>query len=273
MLLRLPTSVSEAQEYLTQGAVPIGGATLVWATWQRDGFPDHAMSLRELPEANTIEPDALGAAVVLNRIDGRVPEVLRRAASTVGTGAVRRTATVGGNIVGSTLRCLLPAALVLDARAVVLEPEGVTETDLAEVIAKRHLLLSLRWRTPVTSNYVKAPAEPGGPSPLVVAAALHSVDGDGDGDGDGIGDGVGDQDSNGTGAGTDTTSGTTTGTTLLRVAVRSEDEVFSENAVYQGDTEAALHALRDGSLGRLPAPAWDLVARQVTDLLALSTDH
>lgn len=224
MLLRLPTSVSEAQEYMTEGAVPIGGATLVWATWQRDGFPDRAMSLRELPEANTIEPEALGAAVVLSCIDDRVPEVLRRAAAGVGTGAVRRTATVGGNIVGSTLRCLLPAALVLDARAVILEPEGVTETDLAEVLAKRHLLLSLRWRTPVISNYVKAAAEPGGPSPLVVAAALHRVD---------------------------------DGRTLLRVAVRSEDEVFSESAECHEDaeTEDILRTLRNGSLGRLPAPA------------------
>ncbi|MEU4167162.1 FAD binding domain-containing protein [Streptomyces sp. NPDC026665] len=235
MLLRLPTSVSETQEYLTQGAVPIGGATLVWATWQRDGFPEHAMSLRDLPEANTIEPETLGAAVVLNRIDDRVPEVLRRAASTVGTGAVRRTATVGGNIVGSTLRCLLPAALVLDARAVILEPEGVTETDLAEVVAKRQLLLSLRWNTPITSNYVKAAAEPGGPSPLVVAAALHAVAGGG---------------------------------TLLRVAVRSEDEVFSETAAYHGDAGETLSTLWDGSLGRLPVPARELVGRQVTELLA-----
>ncbi|MFD8738630.1 FAD binding domain-containing protein [Streptomyces sp. NPDC059618] len=235
MLLRLPTSVSEAQEYLTEGAVPIGGATLVWATWQRDGFPDRAMSLRDLPEANTIGPEALGAAVVLNRIDDRVPEVLRRAAAGVGTGAVRRTATVGGNIVGSTLRCLLPAAIVLDARAVILEPEGVIETDLAEVLAKRQLLLSLRWRTPLTSNHHKAAAEPGGASPVVVAAALHPVDG---------------------------------GANLLRVAVRSEDEVFSGSTGCEGGADDMLRSLRDASFGRLPATAWELVVRQVTDLLA-----
>ncbi len=98
MLLRLPTSVTEAQECMAEGAVPIGGATLVWATWQRDGFPALAMSLRDLPEANVLEPEQLGAAVVLQRVDDRVPEVLRRAAGTVGTGAVRRAATVGGNI-------------------------------------------------------------------------------------------------------------------------------------------------------------------------------
>lgn len=161
MLLRLPTSVSEAQECMAEGAVPIGGATLVWATWQRDGFPERAMSLRDLPEANTIGREALGGAVVLNRIDDRVPEALRRAASAVGTGAVRRTATVGGNIVGSTLRCLLPAALVLEARAVVLEPDSVYETDLAEVLAKGHLLLSLRWREPIASSYRKLAGEAG----------------------------------------------------------------------------------------------------------------
>src|SRR5690606_21140601 len=124
VLLRMPTSLSEAQRYLAEGAVPVGGATLVWALWQRDGFPEQAMSLRELPQATLIQREALGAAVLLHQVDDRVPEVLRRAASSVGTGAVRRAATVGGNIVGSTLRCLLPAALVLDARATVLDRDG-----------------------------------------------------------------------------------------------------------------------------------------------------
>ena len=155
MLVRLPRSVSEAQSCLAEGAVPVGGATLVWAGWQRDGFPEQAVSLRELPEAKVIGDGTLGSAVLLHEIDERVPEVLRRAAAGVGTGAVRRTATVGGNIVGSTLRCLLPAALVLDARAVVLEPDGPVETDLAELLAKRPLLLSLHWREPVASGYRK----------------------------------------------------------------------------------------------------------------------
>jgi CO/xanthine dehydrogenase FAD-binding subunit len=174
VLLRLPESVSEAQECVAQGAVPVGGATLVWAGWQRDGFPEQAMSLRNLPEANVVESGRLGAAVVLNRIDERVPEVLRQAAAQVGTGAVRRTATVGGNIVGSTLRCLLPAALVLDARATVLERDQVFETDLAEVLAKQHLLLSLHWSEPLVSGYRKLEGEAGGPPPLVVAAAVHA---------------------------------------------------------------------------------------------------
>ncbi|MET7892271.1 FAD binding domain-containing protein [Streptomyces mirabilis] len=237
MLLRLPTSVSEAQECMAEGAVPIGGATLIWATWQRDGFPEQAMSLRDLPEANTIGRETLGGAVILNRIDDRVPEALRRAAATVGTGAVRRTATVGGNIVGSTLRCLLPAALVLEARAVVLDPDSVYETDLTEVLAKGHLLLGLRWRDPITSAYRKLPGETGGPPPLVVAAALHTAD---------------------------------TGGTRLRVAVRDGYDVITESTEYDADSDSAqvLDDLRRTAVGALHATAWEAVHELVTDLLS-----
>ncbi|MBL1104259.1 FAD binding domain-containing protein [Streptomyces sp. 5-8] len=234
MLLRLPTSVPEAQECLAEGAVPIGGATLVWATWQRDGFPELAISLSELPEANVIGKETVGSAVVLHRIDTRVPDVLRLAAATVGTGAVRRTATVGGNIVGSTLRCLLPPALVLDARATVLESDGVREADLAEVVAKRPLLLTLRWRTPIASAYRKLPGEAGGEPPLVVASALHSGDGTPE---------------------------------RLRVAVRDGYDVLSGTALGGADAEETLDTLRATGLGDLPAAAWDVVRAQVPRLL------
>ncbi|MFJ9134157.1 FAD binding domain-containing protein [Streptomyces sp. NPDC102256] len=235
MLLRLPTSVSEAQECMAEGAVPIGGATLVWAGWQRDGFPELAMSLRDLPEANTIGDGTLGAAVVLHRIDDRLPEVLRGAAATVGTGAVRRTATVGGNLVGSSLRCLLPGALVLDARAVILEQDGVRETDLAEVIAKRHLLLGLRWSAPTASSYHKSEGAAGGAPPLVVAAALHPA---------------------------------ADGRRLLRIAVRDGYEVLGDSILCDTDADSVLGTLRNGDLGQLPSDAWDIMSRQTTDLLA-----
>ncbi|GGS53756.1 MULTISPECIES: FAD binding domain-containing protein [Streptomyces] len=240
MLLRLPTSVTEARECLAEGAVPIGGATLVWAAWQRDGFPDLAMSLRELPEANVLGRDTLGGAVILHRVDARVPDVLRLAAATVGTGAVRRTATVGGNIAGSTLRCLLPAALVLDARATVLEPEGVRDADLAEVVAKRPVLLSLRWRPPVTSAYRKLPGAAGGAPPLVVASALHAEHGAPD---------------------------------RVRVAVRDGYDVLDGTAHRETDAEATLGALRGTALGDLPAAAWEVVRTQVAGLLGTTADH
>ncbi|WP_225834586.1 FAD binding domain-containing protein [Streptomyces sp. NK08204] len=236
MQLRLPTSLSEAQECLAEAAVPIGGATLLWAIWQRDGFPELAMSLRDLPDANVVERGTLGAAVVLNRLDDRVPDVLRLAAATVGTGAVRRTATVGGNLVGSTLRCLLPGALVLDARARVLESDGVHETDLGEVVAKRPVLLSLHWREPIACAYRKLPSDTDGRPPLVVASALCTDDGAG---------------------------------VRLRVAVRHGYDVLSGTSVCGTDTDAerALLALRDTTVGDLPTAAWEVVRSQVTGLL------
>ncbi|GJF25781.1 MULTISPECIES: FAD binding domain-containing protein [Streptomyces] len=235
MLLRLPTSVTEAQECMADGAVPVGGATLVWATWQRDGFPDQAVSLRNLPEATVVGPKTLGGAVVLHQVDDRVPQVLRRAAGSVGTGAVRRTATVGGNLVGSSLRCLLPAALVLDAHATVLGSDGVYATDLYEVVAKRHLLLALHWRTPVASGYHKQPAEAGGPPPLVVATAVHAD---------------------------------AEGRHHLRVAVRDGYEVLSGSTACDDGTDQALGALERTDVGALPPQAREAVHRQVARVLA-----
>jgi CO/xanthine dehydrogenase FAD-binding subunit len=238
VLLRLPGSVPEAREYLAEGAVPVGGATLVWAIWQREGFPEQAMSLCDVPEANALGPESLGAAVVLHRIDDRVPQVLREAAASVGTGAVRRAATVGGNLVGSTLRCLLPAALVLDARATVLEPDGVRETDLAEVLAKRHLLLGLHWREPIACAHHKRPGEAGGRPPLVVAAAVHAEDG---------------------------TSG------RLRVAVRDGYDVLTGSTPCADDTEHLLRTLRHSAFHTLPPADWEEVRRHVTGVLASIT--
>ncbi|SNX58351.1 CO/xanthine dehydrogenase FAD-binding subunit [Streptomyces sp. TLI_55] len=235
MLLRLPTSVSEARQCLSEGAIPVGGATLQWAVWQRDGFPRQAMSLREVPEANVLGAGELGAAVLLHRIDERVPEVLRRAAAGIGTGAVRKSATVGGNIVGSTLRCLLPAAVVLDARAVVLDTEGPYETDLAELTAKRPLLLSLRWRTPLASAYRKLSEAPGGPPPLVVATAVHAPAGL---------------------------------RPRLRIAVRDGYDVLAESTECDSGAESVLDALTGTAIGTLPAEARAVVRDQVTELLA-----
>jgi CO/xanthine dehydrogenase FAD-binding subunit len=177
VLLRLPTSVSEARDCLAAGAIPVGGATLVWAAWQRDGFPEQAVSLRKVPEATVIGEGVLGGAVLLHQVDDRVPQVLRKAAKGVGTGAVRRTATVGGNIAGSSLRDLLPAAIVLDARARVLTADGVDEVDLSELAAKSPVLLSLRWRKPVKGAYTKVADPAGGEVPTIVAAAVDTEGG------------------------------------------------------------------------------------------------
>ncbi|MEU8588770.1 FAD binding domain-containing protein [Streptomyces sp. NPDC048664] len=219
--------------------MPGGRATLVWASWQRDGFPERAMSLRDLPEATRIGNGELGAAVVLHRIDDRVPETLRRAAALVGTGAVRRAATVGGNLVGSSLRCLLPAALVLDARAVTLDREGVEERELAEVVDKHPLLLGLRWHPPAVSAYDKQEGAPSGPPPLVIASAAFT-------------DGTDGEDGH-----------------RIRVAVRDGYEVLTGTAARDAGAGAdqVLRALRATAIGELHSRAWEAACRQVSDLV------
>lgn len=235
MLLRLPTTLTEALECVAEGAVPVGGATLVWAEWQRDGFPAQAVSLRSLPQANVLGREAVGAAVVLHRIDERVPDVLRLAAQLVGTGAVRRTATVGGNLVGSALRCLLPAALVLDARAMVLAPEGAYETDLGTLVAKHPMLLGLRWTEPTASGYRKFAGEAGGPPPAVVATAVHTPE---------------------------------VGPPRLRIAVRAGYQVHSESTVCDGGAEQVADALARTPIGDLlPQPVLAAVREEVADVL------
>lgn len=124
---------------------------------------------------------------------------------------------------------------MLEARAVVLDPDSVYETDLTEVLAKGHLLLGLRWRDPITSAYRKLPGEAGGPPPLVVAAALHTAD---------------------------------TGGTRLRVAVRDGYDVITECTEYDSDSGQVLDDLRRTAVGALHATAWEAVHELVTDLLS-----
>ncbi|MFJ2603879.1 FAD binding domain-containing protein [Streptomyces sp. NPDC091279] len=239
MLLRLPTSLPEARACLTEGAIPVGGATLVWATWQRDGFPEQAMSLREVPEANVLGAEELGAAVLLHRVDDRVPEVLRAAAAGIGTGAVRRTATVGGNLVGSTLRCLLPAATVLGARALVLGVDGPYETELPELLAKQPLLIGLRWRTPVASGYRKLAEVPGGPPPFVIATAVYDT----------------------LAAGPE-----------LRLAVRDGYEFLSERVPCEGlGATDVMSALADTAIGALSDELREAVREQIATVLERAT--
>lgn len=107
-------------------------------------------------------------------------------------------------------------------------------------MAKRHLLLGLRWRTPLTSGYRKEPAEAGGPPPLVVATAVHA-----DGEG-GL---------------------------RLRVAVRDGYDVLSGTTGCGTDAEETFDALGRTDIGALPAGARDVVREQVAGILGPLADR
>lgn len=223
MLLSFPVSLAEAQQHIAEGAVPTGGGTLLWADWQLHGFPKTAVSLRDLPEANVMGAECVGAAVPLARVDSTVPRALRQAAASVGNAHLRLTATVGGNLAGTGPRCLLPALLALEARALVLGHDGVYEQDLALSLTEHRPLISLRWHEPVASASRKLDAGAGAPPP-VVAAALHAPD---------------------------------RGEPHVRVAVRVGHEVLTARVDAGGGIGQVLDALRTSSLAAFPAELRD----------------
>lgn len=232
MLLSFPVSLAEARRHLAEDAVPIGGGTLLWADWQQHGFPERAFSLRDLPEANVLGAECVGAAVALSRVDVSVPRALRQAAASVGNEHLRLTATVGGNLAGTGPRCLLPALVALEARALVLEPDGVREQALAAGLVEQPLI-SLHWREPVASASRKLDAGAGSPPP-VVAAALHAPD---------------------------------HGEPYVRVALRIGREVLTARADATGGIGQVVDALRTSSLATVPAELHEVMADQVSGAL------
>ncbi|MFI6356549.1 FAD dependent dehydrogenase [Streptomyces sp. NPDC050743] len=179
-------------------------------------------------------PDRVGAAVTLDRVGAEVPHALWQAAAAVGNPMVRRTATVGGNLAGSGPRCLLSALRVLEARAVVLDRQDMVGADLDQSLAEGRLMLGLRWTEPLASGYRKLEARAGGPPPIV-ATALHAPPG---------------------------------GTAYARVAVRVGHEVLAGWAEADGGTGAVLRELRETALAGLPQDVQDVLADQVTGVLA-----
>ncbi len=146
---------------------------------------------------------------------------------------MRRTATVGGNIVGSTLRCLLPPALVLNARATVMDGDGTYEAELAEVVAKR----------------------PDARHPLAPSARQRLLEGPRRG---GRTAAAGGRHRRAHGGGR---------RARLLTAVRDGDEAVSASVPATADAGRVLDDLEGTALGGLPGEAWDAIRREVTDIL------
>jgi hypothetical protein len=115
---------------------------------------------------------------------------------------------------------------------VVLEPDGPVETDLAELLAKRPLLLSLRWREPVATGYRKLTGVLRGEVPFVVAVAVTGAE-----------------------------------RLILRVAVRDGYDVLSEAVPYDTDVRRMLGALALTPLGTLPEAVFEAVREEVVGVV------
>ena len=119
-----------------------------------------------------------------------------------------------------------------------LAAEGPFEADLAELLAKKPLLLSLHWSAPLVSGYRKVAEAPGGPPPLVVATAVHAGE-----------------------------------RPVLRVAVRDGYDFLTGSVPCGMDPDSVLDALAATAMGALPAEAREVVREQVVSVLERAAER
>ncbi len=130
-----PTSLAEAHEALTRGAIKVAGATDLMvvdhATLREHASVLNVLGIAEL-QGIRLTPDGLdlGAASTFTRIR-QAEEVMRHApvlveaARTIGAAQIQNRATLGGNIANaSPAGDSLPALLTLNARIVMAGPAG-----------------------------------------------------------------------------------------------------------------------------------------------------
>jgi len=233
--LHHPRSLDAAYQCLTSGATPLGGGTLLLPAWQRDGYPERAFSLREVPEATTLGEGRLGAAVTLDRLVAVTTRALSQAAAALGTAPLRAQATVAGNLAGSGPRCLLPVLLALGARANVLTDQGLAQDSLSQALALGRTLVSLEWQEPQFSSYRKVRNGRSGLPSLAIATALHTGPGQ---------------------------------SAHVHIAVWRDRKVFCEAFHTRGGIEQVLQDLRKTPLADFSPRDTDIIQAQIAEALA-----
>jgi carbon-monoxide dehydrogenase medium subunit len=151
--LILATSVRQARDALGEGRVALAGGTWLMRTAVRgEVLPARFVSLGGIAALRQIEMEddwlAIGAAVTHAKLElalQQYPQLkgLRIAASLSANPAIRRVATVGGNLcsVGFAASDLAPALLALDAEARLETKGGPLTISMAEFLARRSDLL------------------------------------------------------------------------------------------------------------------------------------
>ncbi|MBU0513190.1 MAG: xanthine dehydrogenase family protein subunit M [Proteobacteria bacterium] len=142
-----PKSTSQALELLrTCGSntkILAGGTDLLVQMKQRVLTPTDVVDLKRIPDLRGMEVDSEGeveigslttvADLAASPMISKKFSVLSQAAATIGSLQTRNKATVGGNISRAAPSAdLVPALLVLEARAILLGPGGQREVPLSE---------------------------------------------------------------------------------------------------------------------------------------------
>lgn len=194
-VLTVAGTIEEALVAQRQGATVLAGGTWLMRNPRRGiALPQALVSLHALPGLKTIEIDAhqvmIGAAVThdaLSRALADIPglEAVAVAASSSANPAVRRVATVGGNLccLDFAAADLLPPLLALDAIVELQADHAPMRLPIATFLANRSLLLSdailtgVRVaRTSMTSAHARLPLRRAGDYPVaIVSCALSAM--------------------------------------------------------------------------------------------------
>lgn len=157
-----PENLRDALEHISEGAEVLAGGTWIMRGEVRgDGYAAEYVLTSKLPEVNHLEVSEdqliIGAGVTHDRLasalklDARF-KGLHTAARKSANPAVRRMATVGGNLCTTDFYAadLIPALLALSATVTIADPTGSRTMPLAEFMAARETLLTGHLLTHVT---------------------------------------------------------------------------------------------------------------------------
>ncbi len=194
--LTVAGSIEEALAVRRQGATILAGGTWLMRDPRRGlALPDALVSLHRLPGLDSveIEPDqvSIGAAVThdaLSRLAAGVEglEAVTAAASGAANPAIRRVATVGGNLCTQDFAAadLLPAFLAVEALVELQGDRGTTRVPIASFLADRKGLLAdailvrvIVKRDCAASAHARLPLRRAGDYPVAIVSMARGFDG------------------------------------------------------------------------------------------------
>ncbi|KAA3509532.1 FAD binding domain-containing protein [Agrobacterium rosae] len=195
-VLTVAGTFEEALAAQRWGAVVLAGGTWLMRNPRRGiALPQALISLHALPGLKTIDIEAhqvtIGAAVTHDALDralAGVPglEAVAAAASGSANPAIRRAATVGGNLCSIDFAAadLLPALLAVDAIVELRADHAPVRLPTATFLANRPLLLAdailtrvIVPRDAVASAHVRLPLRRAGDYPVAIVSGALSAEG------------------------------------------------------------------------------------------------
>ena len=189
-------TVAEAVAARADGAAVLAGGTWMMRDPRRGAaLPERIVALSKIAELQSIEVFddriSIGASVthatLANALSGIVGlEGLAAAAVGAANPAIRRVATVGGNLCATDFAAadLVPALLALDAEVEVALADGLRVLSLATFLAERDALLKTALLTRVivprdvmASAHIRLPLRKAGDYPVAIVSVARAPDG------------------------------------------------------------------------------------------------